>query len=269
MASILDILTNGPLGGIMNNIGSSASSMFGGGQGGGLGSSIGSVLNSLGSSAKNVAGEIRNQTPGGMGGLLGAGALGAILGNLMSSDAVKGVALAGAGAVAWNFYKKWAAMKQGQAGEEMPPQQPGHSEYQFGNTQEKALPAQVDPTADLVLRCMIYAARADGNIDAQERERINSLLKTMMPGQQLDGVIAKIEAEPLDPARIAAQVRSPEQADDVYRLSCATIDIDHFMERGYLDGLAQALGISQTDKAKIEEEASQAKKQLEAAASHA
>ena len=50
-------------------------------------------------------------------------------------------------------------------------------------------------------------------------------------------------AEPLDPARIAQGVRTPEEALELYALSCAVIDVDHFMERGYLDALAEALRI--------------------------
>ncbi|MDE5879149.1 MAG: DUF533 domain-containing protein, partial [Desulfovibrio sp.] len=49
---------------------------------------------------------------------------------------------------------------------------------------------------------------------------------------------------------------------DVYRLSCSVIDIDHFMERGYLDALAQSLGISNSRKGQLEAEASQARAAL-------
>lgn len=42
------------------------------------------------------------------------------------------------------------------------------------------------------------------------------------------------------------------------------VDIDHFMERSYLDALAAALKISEVRKGQLEEEARQAKAQLAA-----
>lgn len=277
--NIFDILTNGPLGGVIDVIknqggfgntggfgnsgdfGSGRSSSAGGGFGS-LGSTIGSVLESIGGQAREVATDLRDKTPGGMGGLIGAGTLGAVLGNLMSGSAVKGVALAGAAAVAWNFYKKWAQDQQ--ANQTAQPQSmPEYS--QVSASAPQALPQHADAVTELVLRSMIYAARADGNIEPEERKRINAVLANMLPGQNLDAVIETISQEPLNPSAIARMVKSPEQAEDVYRLSCATLDIDHFMERGYLDELAKALNISASQQKVIEAEANSAKRQLESA----
>lgn len=211
---------------------------------------LGSALNTIVSQAKGMAGSLQKTAPGGMGGLLGAGALGAMLGNLMSSDVVKGVAMAGAGAVAWNFYKKWAA---GQAG-----QQAGDTPF----SQAPAREGMVDPTGELVIRAMTYAAKADGTIDATERQRMQQVIGNLLPGQNVDAVIDTISREPLDPQKIASEVKSPEQAEDVYRLSCAAIDVDHFMETSYLDALAKSLGIDPERKKEIESEADIARKQL-------
>lgn len=292
MASIFDILGNGPLGAVLDvmkgggnpfgaggnpfDTGSARSGMgnspFGTNTGGGLGAGLGAALQNIANQARNTASNIQNQAPGGMGGLLGAGALGAILGNLMSSDAVKGVALAGAGAVAWNFYKKWAAQKDAaENGQNSSHNQfgdaAGSNNYGVSGSTHQSLPQHVDPTAELVIRSMVYAAKADGNIDSDERKRIHTVLSQMMPGKNVDAVIENISTEALDPGRIAALIRAPEQADDVYRLSCATIDIDHFMERGYLDALAKTLGISTAQQKQIENEAAMVKKQLLNAAS--
>lgn len=210
--------------------------------------SLGSVLETLSGQARSAARTMENTTPGGLGGLLGAGALGAVLGNFASGDLLKNVALAGAGAVAWNFYRKWAAGQQEQASaEERRP--------------AGALPA-ADPTAELVMRSMMYAARADGTIDASERQRMNKVIETMLGGQDVGATLDALQTETIDPAKIAAQTRTPEQAEDVYRLSCSVIDVDHFMERGYLDALAQSLGIGNARKGELEAEASQARAAL-------
>lgn len=223
-------------------------------------SNLSSVLGSLTDKAQSGAATLQKTTPGGVGGLLGAGAVGALLGSVLSKDMLQNAALVGAGAVAWNFYKKWSENRNGNAAvQEMPaaPQQPA------------AVPAPaaaVDPTAMLLLRAMIYAARADGHVDATEQERIGTLLQQMFPGQDAGQLTQSVMHEPLDPFTLARQVRSLEQGEDLYRLSCLIIDIDHFMERSYLDGLAQGLNIGTERKAALEQEAVQARHQLAAGA---
>ncbi|XNM73324.1 DUF533 domain-containing protein [Escherichia coli] len=51
--------------------------------------------------------------------------------------------------------------------------------------------------------------------------------------------------QPLDPQRLATGVRNEEEALEIYFLSRAAIDIDHFMERSYLNALGDALKIPQ------------------------
>lgn len=228
---------------------------------------FGSALDMITSQARSGASAIRQQSPGGLGGLLGAGALGAVLGNVMNSDLVKGVAMAGAGAVAWNFYRKWAAKQDEQAMREEGAAQSGWQEAErqlpssntFG-TDARALPA--DPTVELILRSMIYSAKADGKIDALEKQRINEILTNLLPGNNVEGLVNQISQESVDPAKIARLVRSDDQAQDVYRLSCAIVDIDEFMERNYLDALAKSLRINQDSQRSLEKEADMARKQL-------
>ncbi len=248
--SIFDVLTNGSLGSVLDSL----SNQAGG---------FGSVLNELGRKAKSAAGNIADSTPGGLGGLAGAGALGALFGNVLQGDLMKSVALAGAGAVAWNFYKKWAQQQAG--GGAAQPQQVA------GSQERPPMPAgwgdstpalNIDPTAELAIRSMIYAARADGNIDADEQARIDAVVKNMLPGQDANGAIQRIRSEVIDPNKIAVAVASPEQAEDVYRLSCAVIDIDHFMEHSYTQALAQALGLSPSKKQELEKEADTARRSL-------
>lgn len=269
--SIFDVLTNGSLGSVLDSIAGQAGSA-----GGVLGNSgMGSVLDSLGKKARSAATNIRDNTPGGLGGLAGAGALGALLGNVLSGDLMRSVALAGAGAVAWNFYKKWAGQQTGQSPRQVPGSSQSHSSGGYTDQEMPkgwgggpTEPVAIDPVADLVLRTMIYAARADGNIDKDEQSRIDQILKNMLPGQDVSGPMQRIRTEMLDPNKIAMAVGSPEQAEDVYRLSCAIIEPDHFMEHSYLQTLAQALGISPADKRRLESEADQARKQLADAVGH-
>ena len=224
-----------------------------------------SALDMLGAQARGAVSNMQNAAPGGLGGLFGAGALGAVLGNVMSKDAVKGVALAGIGAVAYNFYKKWVESQNGtpQANQSDASLKTRPVKNQFGpGFDSNSSTTTLDPTAELVARAMNYAARADGNIDAAERQRMREILKNILPGKNVETVIDAISTEPIDPARIADATISADQAEDVYRLSCATIDLDQFMEKNYLDALSQSLGISPTRKGELEVEANMARKQL-------
>ena len=220
----------------------------------------GATLGSLADKAKSGASDLTRNTPGGMGGLLGAGALGALLGSVLSKDVLQNAALVGAGAVAWNFYKKWSDKKeQGAASQQ--------AAASFGMAQPAAAPAGPvpgvgDPTAMLLLRAMIFAARADGHIDATEQDRISKMVAQMFPGQDASQLVNSLLNEPINPAVLAGQVCSAEQGEDLYRLSCLIVDIDHFMERSYLDGLAQALHILPQRKDALELESAQAKQQL-------
>lgn len=214
---------------------------------------IGETLGSLMDTAKEQTAGLGKATPGGVGGLLGAGALGALLGAFMSKGALQNVALVGAGAVAWNFYQKWS-----QGRKEEQPAAPV-------TTQPAALaPAELDPTARLLLRAMVFAARADGHIDATEQKRISQVVVQILPGQDANALLGRLMNDPIDPGLLASEIQSAEQGEDLFRLSCMIVDIDHFMERSYLDALATALTITDSRKAELEAEANQAKAQLNA-----
>ena len=116
----------------------------------------------------------------------------------------------------------------------------------------------------LLLRAMVFAARADGHIDSSEQERISKVIAQMMPGQDSSQLVQSLMSEPLNPGVFTSQISSVEQGEDLYRLSCLIVDIDHFMERSYIDGLAHALSIPAARKAQLEDEAQMAKKQLAA-----
>ncbi len=209
----------------------------------------------LGAKAKEAAGTVSSNLPKNAGTVLGAGSIVALLGAMLPKDVVKTAAVVGAGALAWNFYKKWSANKEGQQQAETPALQ----------VAPQSLPAAAeDPAAMLMLRAMVYAARADGHIDAAEQERIGKLTQQFLPGRDSQALVDQLVKEPLNLDLMASQMQSQEQREDLYRLSCLVLDIDHFMERGYLDALAGALAIDKPRQAALEQEAADAKAQLDA-----
>jgi len=78
--------------------------------------------------------------------------------------------------------------------------------------------------------------------------------------EQGSALVAQAIEQPLDPVRLAQSVKNEEEALELYFLSCAAIDIDHFMERSYLNALGDALKIPHDVREGIEKDI-QAQKQ--------
>ena len=249
---ILDILNNGDLReklkDLTEQVKSSAQEMNS------TSGNWGDKLKNLTEQIKNSAQELGESLPGDKKtkALVGAGALGALLGVIFPKT-VKAAGLAGAGAAAWYFYKKWAAQKNAQTS----------AANGEPSAKQDSLDLQ-DPAAMLLLQVMIAAARADGHIDAEEQSRITALVQQMFPEQDTASLLKQLETATVEPADIARQVNSVEQGEDVYRLSCLIIDIDEDAERRYMDTLAQALNISEERMHTLEGEAREARQKLAA-----
>ena len=245
--------SSGGLGGL-SDLGAALNAGLGGGRqasGGGLGDlgALGSVLGSV------LGGGRQAQAGGGLGDL---GALGGLLRHAMGGGAGFGgnarrssgrgstLSMAALGMVAWNFYRKWKAMQA---------KAPSHALGDFSGGSD------ADPTAVLMLRAMVYAAKADGQIDRDEAERISEFAKQLLPGQDPRPLLEAVLKEPADPATLAAQVQSPELAQDLYRLSSLIVEVDTPAERAYLGRLAQALNLG-GDQASLDEESAGVKRQL-------
>ncbi|WP_230350989.1 tellurite resistance TerB family protein [Lelliottia sp. WAP21] len=205
-----------------------------------------SVLGSKGS-ASGEQGLSKLLVPGALGGLAGL-----LVANKSSRKLLTkygtGALLAGGGAVAgtvlWNKYKdKIRAAHQG--------------EPDFGQ-QSSAL----DERTERLILALVFAARSDGHIDDRERAAIESQLREAGVENEGKAFITQAIEQPIDPQRLANGVKNEEEALELYFLSCAAIDIDHFMERSYLQGLGDALKIPQDVREGIENDIKQQKQAL-------
>lgn len=102
---------------------------------------------------------------------------------------------------------------------------------------------QSENTEKLMLRAMISAAKADGQLDDQEMDKI-------MGKVGADGITAEEQNflrseidKPLSIQKLVADVPNPLVAAQVYAVSLFAIDINTDAERQYLKQLAQALGL--------------------------
>lgn len=108
----------------------------------------------------------------------------------------------------------------------------------------------------VVLRAVLAAARVDGHIDERER----ALIDQEIARRGGDGPLRTwVEAElhtPLDPQQIAAEVAGDALlASEVYLASALVIGEAGFLERTYLDHLAERLGLDTDLKQRLEHEA--------------
>ncbi len=237
----------------MEQILGSMQSMLGGGApagGGGLGGLATAAKNALGSpqvggmsgaqlgglatTAKNVLGSPR------VGGMSGAqlGGLGALAGALLGGggDAMKGAA--GGGAMAILGTLALSALQNARAGGSG---MPGAGFAAGAPSQQEIASVASEEGERLVLRAMIAAAKADGQVDPTEMDRILGQLKPNEVSESERRFVLDELLKPLDVAEIARAVNTPAQAAEVYAASLLAIDIDTDGEREYLRNLAAAL----------------------------
>ncbi len=198
-----------------------------------------------GMNVNQMMGNLGNQLSGGKSGsgidvksLLGGGALGLMLGSKrgrkMGGKALKYGALAGVGVLAWKAYQNYQSNNQGQA-------QP--APVQQGQPLEQLQGADQERRGLEILQAMIMAARADGHIDANERQLLTQEIERLGPDDELQAWIQQQFDAPLDASALARNADSPQAAREIYVVSAVMIDEQNPMERAWLEQLAGALKI--------------------------
>ena len=182
---------------------------------------------------------LRNEQAGGMtGGQIGGigAAAGALLGGGLGG-AARGGAMAILGTLALSALRNSGAASAHDASE---------------TAQDSSLPA-ADPeevasltgpdTERLLIKAMIDAAKADGNIDQSEMEKIVGKLDSDQVSDDEKAFVVAEMRSASDPEALAAQVRNQPQAAEVYAAAIMTISIDSQAEKDYLRRLAKALNL--------------------------
>lgn len=235
--------------------------MVGGSQGGGGG--LGGLLGSLGGQAQSAGGGLGDllgkvtggQSGGGLGDLLGkvtggngGGSLGG-LGNILGSLKEGGSAGGGLGGLAGMLGGAGASAEAGGLGGLLDSLGAGGAGNSgLGGLLNSALQGeQVDATpdqeqqAEIMLRAMINAAKADGEIDAKEQQQIAEHLDDITPEEV--ALVQQIMSEPLDLNALVQQIPAGME-QQAYFMSLLAIDLDHQAEAQYLQNLAQGLNLS-------------------------
>ena len=203
----------------------------GGAQGGGVGDLLGQVLGAVQGGLSSAA-----QNPG------QAGGIGAILGGLLGGggDSIKGALGGGALAMLASIaFKAMQGAGQGGAGAEAPG-------FNLPGLTAPETPEQhqaMETTAQIVLKGMINAAKADGQIDPNEMQRIVGKLQEAGMDEQTKAWVMTEMSQPLNLDAFAAEIPSQEVAAQVYAASLLAIEVDTDSERRYMAQLAQKTGL--------------------------
>lgn len=183
------------------------------------------------------------------GGALAAGAMGLLLGNKsarkLGGKALTYGGLAALGVIAYKAYGNWQANQA--AGQQAEPQ-----------TIDRLPEPQVELHSQAILRALVAAAKADGHVDARERQLIEGEFVKLSNDSELTTWLDRELNKPLDPADVARAASTPEMAAEMYVASVLMVDEEHFMERAYLDELAKQLKLAPELKAELELQVRQA-----------
>ena len=159
--------------------------------------------------------------------LLSGGGLGKLAGN-----AVKIGAVAAVGGLAYNAWQNYQNSQHGAPTAApaqdafIPPADDTQAQEQLGKT---------------LVRAMIAAAKADGRIDADEKEAIFTRLEAMPLSAEEKAWVFDELSSPLDINAVVARADTPEHAAEIYAASLVAITADTASERAYLDVLASRL----------------------------
>jgi uncharacterized membrane protein YebE (DUF533 family) len=113
-----------------------------------------------------------------------------------------------------------------------------------GEPEPEPEPAALDDAhAMLLIRAMIAAANADGEITPDERQRITSKLDQAGAGPEERAVLERELENPRSVDQIVREARDQETAEQVYLASRLAMSPDTAAEQAYLDFLAARLQI--------------------------
>ncbi len=195
------------------------------------------------SGSSSASGGLNGLLTGAAGGALGAGALGLLLGNKKArkfgGKALTYGGLAALGVIAYKAYGNWQAQQAN-----APKGEP--------QTLDRLPAPQVELHSQAILKALVAAAKADGHVDARERQLIEGEFSKLTGDAELQSWLEAELNKPLDPADVSRAATTPEMAAEMYLASVLMVDEEHFMERAYLDELARQLKLDPALKTELE-----------------
>ena len=173
-------------------------------------------------------------------GALAGGVAGLLLGGKkprkLAKSALKVGGVALVGGLAYKAWRDWQENKAPAPAQSIAAEMPS-----AGTPFLPAAAAQQEDMCRSLLRAMISAAKADGNVTIEEQNRIAGHMETLGIGAEHRAFIEQELAKPLDIDAVARGATCPEHAAEIYAASLLVVDPNGAAERGYLAMLAARL----------------------------
>ncbi len=248
MAGFMDILGTMVQQGMSKSSGTRMSEALGaGGSQGSLNDIIGGLSQVLGGSQSSQSSQAG--TPG-LGGILGdvlgslgsnkaaLGGLGALAGALLGGGKSSTRGAVGGGGLAMLASLAFSALQK--AGQE--PKQAPRALFEPQSEQEEQA---LDHDAEVIVKAMINAAKADGRIDETEINKIvGKLEQGGLTREEKDFFVAEAN-KPMDIDIVVASAGGQsDMAAQVYAASLLAIEVDTLAEQQYMQQLAAGLGLN-------------------------
>jgi uncharacterized membrane protein YebE (DUF533 family) len=195
-----------------------------------------------------------------LGGLVGGGAIGMLgskKGRKMATSALKVGGIAAVGALAYHAYSRYRANRSDAGAGAAVPVAAASPVAAAPPVALEAPPAGsgfVPDAADretsqsmgvTLIRAMIAAAKADGEIDATESRRLFGEMERMELDPEERAFLLQELSRPVDLDGIVAAAATPELAAEIYTASLMAIDVSNQAESAYLQLLASRLGLEE------------------------
>lgn len=212
-----------------------------------------------GSNLRNVAGQAgqRLDAAGGTKSFAGGAALGGLLGMMLGGRRSGGLlSHGGAAAIGALAYRAYQNYQQQQSAASVPKMTPVEISQVAPQSLPHHQPASDGSAFELVLiRAMVGAAKADGQVDAIEQQHLFSEVERMSLDAPSKAFIFDLLSKPVSLADIASKVTSEAQAGEVYLAARLAIDPDQPAERAWLDALASQVNLPAALREHLEKQA--------------
>lgn len=206
---------------------------------------------------------------GGLAGGLATSALTGKRGRRVAKTVLQVGGIAAAGGLAFKAYQAYRDRNQmGTAGSGTGGDGSGTNPWRgLASTRFRSLAQGIGTPDDrlLVVRAMIAAALADGQLDGSERERIFQQLDQLGLSDQASGLLVEELRNPLSLEGLVEIVPDAEAAIEVYAASVLTIDQEKPEGQEYLDRLATALALPWELRAEVHAKLAETENQMIAA----
>jgi uncharacterized membrane protein YebE (DUF533 family) len=221
-------------GGILESLGGLLGGQQGSRSGGGLSNALG------GGGLGGMLGDILNQAGNAVGGKenLALGGLGALVGSLLGGGGKSLGGALGGGIMALLGAMAFKALKSSGQGS-------GQVPLGLIAPRTEADRQELEQHTELVLKAMINAAKADGQIDNAEIQRIVGKLQEVGADPEDQRYVLSEMQRPMETERLVSAARGQKElAAQIYAASLMAIEVDTPAEKAYLGKLASGLGLT-------------------------